>query len=280
MAIKSKRMNTIIVATDFSVVAENAVEYAAAIAKNHHAKLILFNSFALPVHAANTLLPAHSIQHMINDNMDKLTVRAAALTEKYNIEVVPESIFSFIEDELTGLFNKHKGDVLVLGMAARTTEQDLWGNTTTSAIRKLKFPVLAVPLGAVFDGIRKVLFACDELSSVPDHILARIKDLPATVEAEVEIFHVDDTVEELKADDKNLLSVNVMNDEMDGITYYYKNVKSNAVIKEIAKEVIAYKANLLVMVPKKHGFWSSIVHRSKTRMMAAGLDIPLLSIPL
>lgn len=55
-------MMTIIAATDFSILAENAVEYAAAIAKHKNARLILFNSFVIPFHAANTLLPASGIQ--------------------------------------------------------------------------------------------------------------------------------------------------------------------------------------------------------------------------
>ncbi|HBI90470.1 MAG TPA: universal stress protein, partial [Sphingobacterium sp.] len=30
----------------------------------------------------------------------------------------------------------------------------------------------------------------------------------------------------------------------------------------------------------KYGFWSSLTHRSKTRMMASGLDVPLLTISI
>jgi len=67
---------------------------------------------------------------------------------------------------------------------------------------------------------------------------------------------------------------------MHGIQYFYKNVESSAIIKEIKNEILSYQPDVIIMVPNRYGFWASVVHRSKTRMMAAGLDVPLLSIPL
>lgn len=271
---------TIIVATDFSEVAENAVEYAAAVAKHSNARLILFNSFVIPIHAANTLLPASSIQKLLTDNEIRLIERALTLSLDYDIEVGHETAFSFVEDELKLLLVKYEASLVVLGMTAKTLEQDLWGNTTTSAIKKLKFPVLAVPLGAKFEGTKKVLFACDVLSGVSERVLGHVKDLALSLAAEVEVFNVDKTLEELRNEGPALLATNAIDDGLEGIAYYYKNVKSNAVIEEIEKEIEIFGADMLIMVPKKYGFWASMVHKSKTRVMASGLHIPLLSIPI
>lgn len=278
--IKTIVMTTIIVATDFSEVAENAVEYAAAAAKHSDARLILFNSFEIPVHAANTLLPASSIQRLLGDNEIRLIERALALSLDYDIEVGHESALSFVEDELKALLLKYEASLVVLGMNTKSLEQDLWGNTTTSAIKKLKLPVLAVPLGARFEGTRKVLFACDVLSGVSERVLAQVKELAISLAAEVEVFNVNEALEELKAEGADQPGTNAIDDGLEGISYYYKNVKSNAVIAEIEKEIEIFGADMLIMVPKKYGFWASLVHRSKTRMMASGLHIPLLSIPI
>jgi nucleotide-binding universal stress UspA family protein len=273
-------MKTIIVATDYSPVAENAVIYAANIAKDQGARLIVFNSFSLPVHASNTLFSAHAFQEILDANLDDLKKRTEIISKDYNITVIPECIYSFVEDEILGLIEKYSADLVVLGMQKKTVEQSLWGNTTTAAIKKLKFPVLAVPEGAVFTGIKNALFACDDLTAIPASIFSRINDFAARIKAEIEIFHVDETLEKLKGEDQNTLPEVLKSEDSDGIMYFYKNVRSNAVIEEIEKEIIAFKADLLIMIPRKHGFWDSIVHRSKTRVMAAGLQIPLLSIPV
>lgn len=273
-------MNPLIVATDFSEVAENAVEYAAAIAKHNKAKLVLYNSFVIPIHAANTLLPAASIQKLITDNEIRLIERALSLSIDYEIEVEHESDLSFVQDALKSLIDKHQAALVVLGMNTKTLEQDLWGNTTTSAIKRLNLPVMAVPLGARFEGTRNVLFACDVLKGISEKVLANVKELAIALKAEVEVFNVNQKVEELKMLNGSLPEVSAIDDGLEGISYYYKNVNSNAVIKEIEKEIIEFQADLLIMVPKRYGFWASIIHRSKTRIMASGLKIPLLSLPI
>lgn len=272
-------MSTIIVATDFSEVADNAVEYAAQLAKHFQSKLILFNAFKLPVHAANTLLPASAIHELLEENQVLLEGKADLIGFSYDIKTGHETSFSFVEEELQNLVNKYEADLVVFGMSTKTFEQDLLGNNTTMAIRKMQFPVLAVPLGAKFNGMKNVLFACDVLRGVPVKILERIKELAKELKSNVEVFFVDQKIEEFKANGTNLVSIDTINDGLDGITYSHKSVRSNAVISEIEKEIVAFEADLLIMIPKKYGFWSSLIHRSKTRMMASGMNIPLLSIP-
>ncbi|WP_179009240.1 hypothetical protein [Winogradskyella forsetii] len=48
--------------------------------------------------------------------------------------------------------------------------------------------------------------------------------------------------------------------------------------QEIQHLMDVYNSRLLVMIPKTYGFWESIIHKSKTWVMASGMNIPLLSI--
>ncbi len=273
-------MITILVSTDFSAIADNAIDYAAALAQQYKAKLILFNAFTLPIHFSETMLPPITIQELINDNERRLKEKALSISNTFHIEVESECTYAFIEEELNELLAKYNADLVVLGMASKTIEQDLLGNTTTVAISKMKFPVLAIPLGAQFQGMKRILFACDVLQGVSIKVLARIKELALQLNSEIEVFYVDKTVAELKNNVSEALPFDLISDGLNGVTYSHKNVKSNAVIREIEKEIVAYKADLLIMVPKKYGFWASLIHKSKTRIMASGLDIPLLSIPV
>jgi len=271
-------MRTFIVATDFSTIAENAVEYAAAGASIVQGKIILFNSFKLPLHASNTILSVDNVQKMMDRNTLALEKRAKELQEKYEIEVLFESTLLNIEDEVERLLTKYNAEMVIMGMAQRSIEQDLIGNTTTNIIQKLKFPVLAVPDGVTFKGIKKILYACDIVRGIHKTILDRIKEMAKNWNAEVEVFSVAQKIAQLH--DEPLHPANRLKESMQGIQYFYKNVESSAIIKEIRQEILAYQPDVLIMVPNRYGFWSSVVHRSKTRMMAAGLDVPLLSIPL
>jgi len=270
-------MRTILVATDFSAIAKNAVEYAAAGASQIKAKIVLFNAFKLPLHASNTILSVENVEGIITKNKLALEQRAQELRDRYQVEVITEHSLLDVEDEIERLIEQYQAEMVVMGMAAKSLEQDLLGNTTTNVIQRLKFPVFAVPEGATYKKVERILYACDIERGVQKQVLDRIRDIAELSDAEVEVFNVQRVVSKLQDE---LDPVVLLKDGMEGIQYLYKNVESNAIIDEIKKEIETYQADLLIMVPNKYGFWSSIVHRSKTRMLAAGLQIPLLSIPL
>lgn len=97
--------------------------------------------------------------------------------------------------------------------------------------------------------------------------------------SEIEFFSVDEKLDEIREEQGKILLNSSIEKKFEDVKYIYKNVRSNAVIDEIKKEIKNFEADILVMAPQKYGFWDSLVHKSKTRIMAAGLDIPLLSIP-
>lgn len=273
-------MRSIIVATNFSTLAENAVNYAAAIAEERQLELVLFNSFTLPLHASNSLLPASAIQEIIDLNLKRLQKRADDLGEKHGITVFAEHIFYGMNDELPRMIAKYNAALLVFGMSEKSVEQSYMGNTTTAAIKNLDFPILAVPAGLSYSGIKKILFACDDLSLVPTPVFDRVNEVAKRMGAQVEVFHVERHLENMKGMDEKYFLELTHDRQLPGIVYLYKGVLSNDVVSEIAKEVTVFGADILIMSPKKYGFWESIVHKSKTRLMAAGLQVPLLSIPI
>lgn len=269
----------IIVATNFSETANNAVIYAAGLAKSVGAKIILFNSFSLSVHSANSQITADALQKQIDKNTERLQVFGNDLSKQFGIDVSTRCSFSFVEDYLKELIDENDAQLVVMGMADRSLEQDLMGNTTTSVIKNLNIPVLAVPLKARYHEAKKILYACDILSLTSIKKFSWLRKIVGTLGAEIEFFSVEEKLNTLKEEHSQALLKSIAQEELEEVKYIYKSVRSNTVINEIQNEIKNYGADILVMVPKKYGFWDSLVHRSKTRIMAAGLDIPLLSFP-
>ncbi|MBU3820475.1 universal stress protein [Flavobacteriaceae bacterium XHP0103] len=270
-------MKTILVATNFSKTSDNAVNYSGSLAKLFKTKLVLFNAFRLPVHASNTWLTVESMNKLIEKNKERLKAQALSLAKEFNIEVEYECRYVDLERELDLLMKVHNSRFLVMGMSDKSIEQNLLGNPTTTLISMKKFPVLAVPVNAKFSGIHKILFACDLMENVPLRTLAKLRKIAVHLKSDVTLFYVEKKIDELRTDNKILEHIEK---GLENVTYLYKKVNSDVVIEEIEKELITSKSDLLVMIPKKYGFWESIVHKSKTRVMASGLNIPLLSIPI
>ena len=266
---------SIIVATNFSILSENAFLYASGLTKQFQTELVLFHAFKLPVHAANSRLSAISLDSLFEKNKVKLKKTAAYLSEKFQIKVTYKSTYSNLGEEVDLLMKEHKARFLVIGMSPKSIEQNLIGNPTTSVISMKEFPVLAIPIEAKFKEVKQILFACDLLQDIPLKTLAKLRQVALNLKAAVTVFYVDQKVEELQTD-----TTNTLDKELKDVTHFYKNVKSNSVIDAIEDEIKKSNSELLVMMPKKYGFWESIVHKSKTRVMASGQNIPLLSIPI
>lgn len=272
-------MKTLIAATDFSKEADNAVEYACFAAAIFDTDVLLFNAYHIPLHVSNARLPATVFNELMEKNEWLLKEKAEELSMKYSIKVRYETRFSQVDEEIESIFTQYDAEMVIVGTAPDSLGQELFGNTTTTLIMQHKLPVLAIPPGVKFKPIRKILFAVDFLRGVNIRILERIRMYARAAAAEVEVFHVQ---KELRSIDENSWQSTTDNIDsgLKGVPHTYKNIESDKVIDEIQKEIKRIDADLLVMVPQRYGFWKSIVHRSKTRVMASHTEVPLLSIPI
>ncbi|MBD0776372.1 universal stress protein [Maribacter sp. ANRC-HE7] len=266
---------SILVATNFSKLSENAILYAASVAKKLHTKLILYNAFKLPIHASNARLSATFVEGLIEKNRNRLHESAQDLYQKFGIEVIVETSFSSLDQEVDHLMKVHDCRFLVIGMSPKSMEQNLLGNPATTLISMKRFPVLAIPIHAKFTEFKKILLACDLLEDIPVKTLAKLRQLAVQLKSEVTVFYVEKELNQLRT-----VTHDSIDKELEDVTYFYKNVQSNTVIDALEEEIKKSQPDLLVMMPKKYGFWESIMHKSKTRVMASGLNIPLLSIPI
>lgn len=272
-------MKSLIVATDFSNEAENAAEYACAAAKFWKTNVVLFNSFSIPLHISHARLSAAVFNELLQKNKAMLEERGRELSTKYGVEVITESGFVQLREELGSLFEKYNARMVIMGTKSESLGQELFGNTTTTNLLRLDFPVLAIPHGSVYRPIKKVLYACDVLRGINIRILQEIKEIASMLGAEVEIFHVRKQIQQINTSG-HAFELSAIDTSLTGIEHSFKDAVSDTVISAIKEEINEIGADLLIMVPQRYGFWQSMMHRSKTRIMASESEIPLLSIPV
>ena len=270
-------MKTIIVTTDFSPEAKNATNYILPMAKARDYRVVLFYLHNVSIHALNARLPGFSLDSILLKEKQKVANASKELQRTYFVEVIPYFTTGIFYEELERCISENNATFVVMGMAEKSVDQDLLGNTTTAAINKLKIPILAVPLNAKFEGIKKILFACDLSRGVHQKVLDNVRLIAHDMGAEVEVFYVKDQVDRILT---NTPDYKMIEKELIHLHVSYKDVISSRIIESIKQELDDMQADLLIMVPFRYGFWNSLVHRSKTRMMAYGNNIPLLSIPL
>ena len=273
-------MKTILVPTDYSNAGNNAMHYAAALAREAEAKLVLYNALKLPVHAANTLLTANSLSKLINENKVKLQRLAADVSKQYGIEVEPYCSVSIVAEEIIELVEKLKVDLVVMGMREGSDDFGYFGSVTAYVVEQALFPVLVIPEEVSFQGIERILFACDNNCIRPENKLPILKDIALTFQAEVEVLHVNKVKEPIEVEEAvHHEKPSGLEEILKGVGHVYRDVTDEHVLSGIEKGVRSYQADILVMIPNHTGFWDSLFNRSKTRKMALTTNVPLLSIP-
>lgn len=271
-------MKTIIVCTDFSPEAENATHYAASMAKENTYRIVLFNLQTVSIHALNAQASADFFYSQTLKSQKKMEDKAMELKRLYAVETQYHLAAGNFIEELENCMQLHECDFVVMGMAEKTLEQKLLGNSVTRAIHRIKKPILIVPAHIEYTGIRKILFAYDTHKSMPWSAMNDIYHFINEFNAEIEVFNVSERLEDFAEviHDMDLNSGYDLND----IKYSFKMIKSIEVIKAIEEEIKLTSPDLLTMVPYRYNLVESLFHRSKTAIMAYKNKIPLLSIPL
>ncbi|MBX3256571.1 MAG: universal stress protein [Chitinophagaceae bacterium] len=274
-------MHTIIIPTDFSPVAINAMNYAVDLAKAINASVTLLHTYEIPVSYTGTdvPLPIINIEDLEAMNREKLE-HAKEQVERITgntLTVYTELRMGGLVPELEDVAEKLKPFAVVMGTkGAGFVERLFIGSSTLSTLRHLTWPVVVVPPGCIFKGIKKIGFACDFKAVEQSIPAAVIKQWVKAFDAELEILNVDYNNKNFKPDtpEQSVLLHAMLQDAKP--KYFFINKENvEAGISEFAE---SNNIDLIVVVPKKQRLLDVLFQRSHTTELAIHSHIPILSI--
>jgi nucleotide-binding universal stress UspA family protein len=186
-----KNMKSIIAPTDFSPVSLNAVNYAADLAKEINAELILIhvNNFFVPG-ADFPLTPAMNYAggygaEQLKNLCDKMLGRT-----HNKIKVRTENIQGIVFNEIEKLCDIEKPFATVMATHSPSTfERVVLHSVTLFAAKNIQAPVLIVPDKTTFHGIKNIGLACD-LKTIYREPLEVLRAIISTFHAALHLLHV------------------------------------------------------------------------------------------
>lgn len=158
-------MKTILVPSDFSKNALNAVKYAFAYAESTTSNITLFHSYEEPINELNLpfLNTHYGKQEAKQAAEEKMKKLVTSLNKQFpHIKtkwlVVPGSA----SDNILEYTAQHKTPLIIIGTTGQgAITRALIGSTTARLITNTSCTILAVPPKAKFKGIRKIAIATD-----------------------------------------------------------------------------------------------------------------------
>jgi len=268
-------MKTILVPTDFSESAKNAINYAAEIARLTNANLILFHAFHLPTIPSETpyVIPLDGIEKA---HLSKLKNIKKSLLHKFNneINIECETKLGFAIEEINNTIQEKKIDLVVIGMhGGGYLSEKLIGSITTALLRKANCPVLTINENIEFKAIKKIVLACDYEKIISTSILEPLKEFIKLFKSHVYILNITQ-----ESPSNRIISGEPFKHALDNFKHSFHFSKNESIVDGINEFVEENKVELIVMLPHKHTFFETIFHERNTKRMAFHTHLPLLAL--
>lgn len=272
-------MKTIVVPTDFSAVSNNAMYYAAGMAKETGASILLFNAYQVPVSMTDVPIVLVSVEELQKNAESKMDEVKKLLQEKNgeDLKIYTETKLGDPIDELENLCQKIKPFAVVMGTKGATgVERVLFGSTTLTAIKHLTWPVIVVPPGTQYKGIKKAGFACDFREVVQTTPIKPIKDFVKEFNAEFHVLNVDYHNKNFKPDtpEQSLL----LDTEVEELKPKYDFIESEKVEEGINKFADDNNLDIVITIPKKHKLLEGLFRKSHTKELVFHSRVPIMCV--
>ena len=258
-------MKTVIIPVDFSETSLNAARYAAEMLSGKpDANIILYNLYH------------HDDDFEISGTyMESLKTELLGKGDKA-IEVVREKGSDLI-DSLERLAYQKSATLIVMGITGKTpTKQALIGSNTLKIAMRDVCPVLIVPAQARFNGIKNVALASDFKDVEDITPVTYLKAVLDFFKPQLHIVNVNSEIhialnEELKGERAWLAE---QFSEYNPEFYFITTFDFHETIEQFIQDK---NIDIVINVPRNHGFYDSVFKQSATKKLAFHSSIPVLA---
>ncbi|OQP61605.1 universal stress protein [Niastella populi] len=275
-------MKTLVVPTDFSSVSVNAMNYAVDMAQAINAGIVLLHVYNVPVSFTDSpvspvsTVSIEEIKRTSEERLKELKKNLVTITAG-KVEIFTEARLGETIEELQQICNSVEPLAIIMGSHGATGfERLIMGSTTLTAIRHLKCPVIVVPPGTTYHGIRKIGLACDFENIVQSTPVEYIKNIVREFGADLYVLNVQD----IKQDDLEdaIMDTAYLDAMLEDVSPKYVQLTGKDVVESINSFAEHNNLDLVMVVPKKHRFIDSLFHKSQSRELITHAHIPIVSI--
>ncbi len=274
-------MKNILIPTDFSDNAWNAISYAMKFFKNETCRFYFLHTYIPAFYRMDYAMGGPAFSAIPDMEVD---VAVAGLEEtlekvkkqfpnpKHTYETV--SAFNSLTDEINELSEKKNINMVVMGTQGATGIKQLFlGTSTVLVIRKAKVPVLVIPKNCKFKPVKKILFPSDYMTSYKKNEVYPIIEAAKIHGAEITVLHIKEKQKLPNAQiaNKELLLKHLRNTSNTEVEVIGKTMP-DAILEYIGEHQI----ELLAMMNRSHSFFERILIKQNIDQIGFHIHIPFL----
>ena len=277
-------MKNILLPTDFSLNAFNAMKYAVQLFKDEECTFHLLNTFTPLAYNVATFADGYStmlIEEITRQNSENglLDIEKKLKKKFNNPKHTFERLASFnlLVNEIKSVVKERNIDLIVMGTKGATGAQEVFlGTNTMFTIKKVDCAVIAVPENFTYKEPKEVLFPTDFKFSMENKYLKLLKSICTSHLARLNILNIyfgvplDSSQEKIKDQFEKLFKESA---------HIFHTQDYVDLTEAVAQFQIKHKINFLVMVQNKHSFFENLMFKPVIKQMVYHTNVPFMVIP-
>ncbi|WP_224491438.1 universal stress protein [Robertkochia flava] len=274
-------MKRIVLPTDFSDNAWNAISYAVQLFANETCQLYFLHTYVPAFYRVDYAIggPAYS---GIDDAMIQATISGLENTVARVKEEYPNDkhtyhqhyAFNLLTDEVKELCEKEDIDLVIMGTKGATgAERILFGSNAVFMMRKIDVPLIVIPGAYAFKKPVSVLFPNDFLMIPDKEVLKPLLQLLKNNHAHLDVVHVQEDREMTRQQEHNKY---VLHERLADCNYDFLEIQEGYMPDAIKDMIDEGPYDLLVMLNRKHSFLERLLLRQNVDSLGFEVEIPFM----
>ncbi len=274
-------MKSILLPTDFSNSALNAMAYAMTLFKNETCKFYILNVQKASSYISDDMLMINSsntiYKTLVSDAKASVEHIISKLKLKYNNnkhDFYPIIDYDNFIDAIHQAIAKHNIDLVVMGTkGASGVGRLLFGSNTVRVINRCTTPILTVPNTCKWSRLHNIVFAANHVELYTDEVLKPLKAILQNENTQLTVLHLAGPYSIAHKRDSNMEN---FNRNFPDARHEYIDVVPNDIVGAISRYTERHGSNMLFMVKKPHSFLERLLHSYTEEKIAYSFNLPFL----
>lgn len=274
-------MRKVLIPTDFSENAYNALQYACQIFKYETSEFFILHAYADEVYKQEVGMSRSLLEELkeatLQNSEKKLQqiatdIKIYSPNPKHSYKTI--SVFGSLVDEVNEIVNQENMDIVVMGTRGKTNDRKItFGSNTLEVLKYVHCPVLGIPEGYKYQAPKKILFPTNYMVPYKKRELKLVSELTGSFRSTIYMFYIDAT-EELslrQQDNCTFLKEGLLKPRLE-----FETTKEKDKTIAITKYIIHNKIDMLVMVNSRRSFMETMLEKSTIDTIGLHVKIPFL----
>jgi nucleotide-binding universal stress UspA family protein len=272
----------ILLPTDFSKNAWNALTYALELYKNEECDLYLLNAFSTKPYNIDSIVfpePGEESYDIAEKHAQKGLEKIIKLVELYQTNPIHKffimTFFGSPVDAIKETIESKDIDLVVMGNKGETdAESIIYGSNAVQSMEESRnCPVLMIPKGVTYSEPKEIVFPTNYKNNFKRMELRYLYEISKITNAKVRILYVakEEELSETQIENKNMLE-----DCFDGLNYSFHWLDNADVINGLHNFVQSRRSDMVAIISEKHSFFEKIFTRSIVEDLGYNSQVPVL----